>query len=41
MLTSLFFRRKMEEYEPLKAEIDLLRSEVEDNGNPHLSKAII
>ena len=32
MLTSLFLQQKMEEYEPLKAEIERLRSEVEDNG---------
>ena len=38
MLTSRFLQRKMEEYEALKAEIKLLRAEVEDYGNPPLSK---
>jgi len=39
LLTSRFLRRKMQEYEALKAEIEQLRAEVEDNGNPPLSKA--
>ena len=39
MLTSRFLQRKMEEYEALKAEIERLRAEVEDNSNPPLSKA--
>jgi EPS-associated MarR family transcriptional regulator len=39
MLTSRFLQRKMEEYEVLKAEIERLRAEVEDNCNPPLSKA--
>ena len=39
MLTSRFLQRKMEEYEALKAEIERLRAELEDNGNPPLGKA--
>ena len=39
MLTSRFLQQKMEEYEALKAEIKLLCAEVEDNGNPPLSKS--
>ena len=38
-ITHRFLLRKMEEYEALKAEIEQLRAEVEDNGNPPLSKA--
>ena len=38
-LTSHFLQRKMQAYETLKAKIDQLRAEVEDNGNPPLSKA--
>jgi hypothetical protein len=39
LLTSRFLRRKIQEYEALKAEIERFRVEVEDNGNPSLSKA--
>ena len=39
MLTSRFLQRKMEEYEALKAEIERLRADLEDNGNSPLSKA--
>ena len=40
-LTTRFLLRKMQAYEALKAKIEQLRAEVEDNGNPHLSKAMI
>ena len=38
-LTTSFLQRKMQAYEALKAKIEQLRAEVEDNGNPPLSKA--
>ena len=38
-LTTRFLLRKMQAYEALKAKIEQLRAEVEDNGNPPLSQA--
>jgi EPS-associated MarR family transcriptional regulator len=38
-ITHLFLRRKMEEYEALKAEIEALRSEIEEPGRKEAQKA--
>jgi EPS-associated MarR family transcriptional regulator len=38
IITRRFLRRKMEEYEALKAEIEILKSEIEESGDEGIQK---